>query len=57
VRLEWQEVPEGQDGLSGRALAIDLSGLASGRYRIELTVQTAAGESATAAREIRVIKP
>ena len=57
VRLEWQEVPEGQGGLSGRALAIDLSGLASGRYRIELTVRTAAGESATAAREIRVVRP
>ena len=57
VRLEWQEVPEGRGAIYGRALAIDLSGLAPGRYRLELTVRTPAGESETAGREIRVVRP
>ena len=57
VRLEWQEVPEERGALYGRALAIDLSGLTPGRYRLELTVRTAAGESETAGREIHVVRP
>ena len=39
VRLEWREIPEQHGPVAGRALAVDLSGLAPGQYRIEIVVQ------------------
>jgi hypothetical protein len=53
VRLEWQEVPETMS-IAPRALAIDLSGLAPGRYLLEVAVTPAGTEPVTARREIRI---
>ena len=51
VRLEWEEVPE-VPLVTPRALAVDLSGLAPGRYVIEVSVTPASGETLTARREV-----
>ena len=51
VQLQWQEVPEVPQ-VTPRALAIDVSGLAPGRYVIEVTVTSAGGETITARREV-----
>lgn len=51
VQLQWQEVPEVPQ-VTPRALAVDVSGLAPGRYLIEVTVTPAGGETLTARREI-----
>jgi len=37
-----------------RALAVDLSGLAPGRYLIQVTVTPTSGETVTAQRDIRI---
>ncbi len=57
VRLAWQEVPESHDAVAGRALALDVSGLSPGRYRIELAIESAGQKPVTATREIRLIGP
>ena len=54
VRLEWREIPEQRGSVAGRALAVDLSGLSPGPYRIEIVVQGPGGERASATREITV---
>jgi len=56
VRLEWQEVPE-TASITPRTLAIDLSGLAPGRYVLEVAVTPAGAETVTAHREIRIERP
>ena len=53
VRLEWQEVPAAAP-VAPRALAVDLSGLAPGRYLIQVTVTPTSGETVTAQRDIRI---
>jgi hypothetical protein len=53
VRLEWQEVPATMS-IAPRTLAIDLSGLAPGRYLLEVAVTPAGAETVTAQREIRI---
>ena len=57
VRLEWQDVPERVDGIGARALAVDLSGLSPGRYRVVLSVKPEDGPSVAASREIVVTTP
>jgi len=54
VRLEWQELPQRRGAVAGRPLALDLSGLSPGRYRIEIAVHGASGRRAVATREIEV---
>jgi len=54
VRLEWQELPQLRGAVAGRPLALDLSGLSPGRYRIEIAVHGASGRRAVATREIEV---
>jgi len=54
VRLEWREVPERHGSMAGRALALDLSGLSPGPYRIELVVRGPRGQRASVARDITV---
>ncbi len=54
VRLEWREVPERHGSVAGRALALDLSGLSPGPYRIELVVRGPRGQRASVARDITV---
>ena len=56
VRLEWQEVPE-TASMAPRTLAIDLSGLAPGRYLLEVAVTPAGAETVTAQREILIARP
>ncbi len=51
VQLQWEEVPE-VPLVTPRALAIDVSGLALGRYVIEVTVTPTSGERLTARREV-----
>ena len=54
VRLEWQELPQLRGAVAGRPLAVDLSGLSPGRYRMEIAVHGASGRQAVATREIEV---
>ncbi len=57
TRLEWQEEGRPRDGIVCRAVVLDLTGLAPGRYRIELAVVPAGTEGASTSREIRVMAP
>src|SRR2546425_907254 len=60
MRLHWDEGPATRAGdvaVASRALAVDLSALSPGRYRIELTVKAPGQEPATASREIEVVRP
>src|SRR5207245_9146746 len=52
VRLEWREIPEQRGSVAGRALAVDLSGLSPGPYRIAIVVPGTGGKGANAACEI-----
>jgi len=54
VRLEWREIPERRGSVAARALALDLSGLSPGPYRIELVVRGPRGQRASVARDITV---
>ena len=56
VRLEWQDVPR-DSAVAPRALAIDLAGLAPGRYLIELNVTPPGATTLVARREIRIERP
>jgi len=56
VRLEWQDVPQ-DSAVAPRALAIDLAGLAPGRYQIEVDVTPPGGRTLAARREIRIERP
>ena len=51
VQLQWEEVPE-VPKVTPRALAVDASGLAPGRYVIQVSVTPASGKTLTARREI-----
>src|SRR2546426_760883 len=60
MRLHWEEgsaTRAGDVAVASRALAVDLSALSPGRYRIELTVKAPGQEPATASREIEVVRP
>ena len=56
--IEWDEVfaPDAESHLANRALALDLSGVAPGRYRIEVTVTAQGRGSLKATREIQVVR-
>ncbi len=60
VSLEWAEVlvprPD-QAAVAGRALALDLSSLSPGPYRIEITVTARGRAAATVQRDIEVVRP
>ena len=60
VSLEWAEVlvprPD-QAAVAGRALALDLSSLSPGPYRIEITVMARGRAAATVQRDIEVVRP
>lgn len=57
VRLRWEEMPERHGSVAGRALAVDLSSLLPGRYRIELAIEATGQEPVTATRDIQVVRP
>jgi hypothetical protein len=59
VGLEWDQVliPQERDPrVASRALALDLSGVSPGRYRIEVTVTGPGRASLTATRDIEVVR-
>ena len=54
LRVQWQEVPDQADGAASRAVAVDLSRLAGGRYRIRLSVTPRGEAPVLATREVVV---
>jgi hypothetical protein len=54
VRMEWDEPSARPGATHSRALAVDLSTLPEGRYRIELTLEASGQTAATATRVIEV---
>jgi hypothetical protein len=60
VSLEWPEmlVPRvDHPGIAARALALDLSSISPGPYRIEVTVRARGRASVAARREIELVQP
>jgi len=57
VRLEWTEQGKPRGGIAARALVVDVSPLAPGRYRIEVAVTAAGRSPAGASRAIRITGP
>jgi len=55
VQVEWTETLRPRGGIAARPLALELSGLTPGRYRIEVAV--AGRQAAVVAREITVRSP
>lgn len=56
VRLEWSEVPRPRGLVAGRALALELSGLSPGQYRVAVRAATERS-AAVAARDIEIGGP
>jgi len=54
MRVQWQEVPGRDDGIASRAVNLDLSRLAPGRYEIKLTLTPRDEPGVIAKREIIV---
>jgi hypothetical protein len=54
VRMQWDEPSARPGATRTRALAVDLSTLPEGRYRIELTLEAGGAEAATASRLVEV---
>jgi hypothetical protein len=58
--LEWAEVliPRADNpDVAGRALALDLSSISPGPYRIEVTVTARGRASVTVRRDIELVRP
>lgn len=56
IRVRWAESPDRRSGGTFRALALDLSHLAAGHYEIRLRVNAADGATATAVRELEIVR-
>jgi hypothetical protein len=54
LRVQWQEVPNGADGIASRGVSVDLSRLRPGRYRINLTVTPRGEPPVVSTREVIV---
>jgi len=60
VSLEWAEVlmPSAENpSVAGRALALDLSSISPGPYRIEVTVTARGRASVTVRRDVELVQP
>ncbi len=59
VALQWDELlrPEQEGAAAPRLLTVDLSGLAPGRYMIELSLNIGTAAPITASREIELVRP
>lgn len=55
LRVRWQEVPKRDSGIATRAIVIDVGGLPSGRYRMQLMVASDDGSTATSERVIELL--
>jgi len=54
--LAWREVAQPERGVFGRAVAVDVTSLDPGRYRVAVTVR-AQGHDVTTARELEIVRP
>jgi hypothetical protein len=54
LRIQWQEVPQTVNGIAGRGVRVDVSQLRSGKYRLQLSVETTNGKTSSTSREIEV---
>jgi hypothetical protein len=52
LRVQWAEVPDRGTGIASRGVSLDLSRLAPGRYRVQLTVTPAVATPVVSTREI-----
>jgi hypothetical protein len=57
IRLEWHGAAPAAPEAVSRALVIDLGGLRTGRYRVDVTVSPRGRPSVTSARLLRVTQP
>lgn len=56
TQLAWHEIAEPRDGMTHRAVMIDVSSLDPGQYGIAVTV-TGRGRNVTTARELEIVRP
>lgn len=56
TRLAWSEAARPEEGIAGRAVAVDVASLDPGRYRVAVTVR-ARGIGVTTARELEIARP
>jgi hypothetical protein len=54
VRIQWQEVPQPVNGIAGRGVRVDVSQLRSGKYRLQLAVETTTGKASSTIKEIEI---
>ena len=54
LRIQWQEVPQTVNGIAGRGVRVDVSQLRSGKYKLQLAVETTGGKTSSATKEIEV---
>jgi hypothetical protein len=54
LRIQWQEVPQTVNGIAGRGVRVDVSQLRSGKYRLQLSVETTNGTTSSTSKEIEV---
>jgi hypothetical protein len=55
LSVNWQEAPDAKDGIASRAVAVDLSSLKPGRYRVRLSLTPGSELPLVAVREIEVM--
>ena len=54
LRIQWQEVPQTINGIAGRGVRVDVSQLRSGKYKLQLAVETTGGKTSSTTKEIEV---
>jgi hypothetical protein len=57
LSVQWQEVPNRGTGIASRGVAVDLSRLQTGRYRIRVSVTPRGEAPVVSTREIEVVRP
>lgn len=56
LNVRWQEQPDARTGIASRAMTVDLSSLAPGRYRLRLTTTPVDGPAAVSERTIVIAR-
>jgi len=57
VHLQWSDAPEVRGSVGGRALVLDLTGIPTGRYTVELSVNVDGQPLMRAASAIEIVSP
>ena len=57
VHLQWSDAPEVRGSVGGRALVLDLTGIPTGRYMVELSVNVDGQPLMRAASAIEIVSP